>query len=157
MGQQPRPAKVQEALRPYQSALKDLPAMGPDIVGVLVTHGRAIVCLDVFASHDLLLKLWPKLLQSYTTEAAAGRAQGTVTLEEAQRFLVEVRAAQRTPGTTDGAGSAVKIRTERLSGSALLDGEVVVHLDAFPTAANVPAASPGGMDLNERRRDRLGR
>lgn len=149
-------AQVQRTLRPYQNALKDLPAMNPDIVGVIVTHGRTIVCLDVFASHDLLLKLWPKLLQSYTTEAAAGRGQGTVSLEEAQRLLVEVRAARRTPEVTHGAGSAYAIRSDRLDGSALLDGAVVVHLDAFPTAANLPAASPGGMDLGERRRERIG-
>jgi hypothetical protein len=61
---------------------------GGRVVGVVVAYDGAPVWADLFASPQLFEKYWPKLLQSYVTEAVA-RSSGTTaaSLEDARRFL----------------------------------------------------------------------
>jgi hypothetical protein len=74
---------MQEA---YQSVIKQL--RNQNAVGVVVAVKGHIVWADMFASSSLLGKYWPKLLESYATEALT--AQGTreeVGIKQAQVFL----------------------------------------------------------------------
>jgi hypothetical protein len=70
----------------YESVIKQL--RNQNAIGVVVAVKGHIVWADMFASSALLGKYWPKLLDSYATEAlTASGAQSETSIKEAQRFL----------------------------------------------------------------------
>jgi hypothetical protein len=70
----------------YESVIKQL--RNQNAVGVVVAVKGHIVWADMFASSSLLGKYWPKLLDSYATEAlTAPGARAEVSIKEAQSFL----------------------------------------------------------------------
>ena len=70
----------------YESVIKQL--RNQNAVGVVVAVKGHIVWADMFASSALLGKYWPKLLDSYATEALTmPGARAEATLKEAQVFL----------------------------------------------------------------------
>lgn len=77
---------VEPMQKSYESAIKQL--RNQNAVGVVVAVRGRIVWADMFASGALLDKYWPKLLDSYATEAmTASGAHGEVSIKEAQAFL----------------------------------------------------------------------
>jgi hypothetical protein len=66
-------AKVKE----YEAAFKDL-ARGKDVVGVVVVTEGKITAGDIFGSHDLFAKVWPRLLSSYAMDGALSSGLGGV-------------------------------------------------------------------------------
>jgi hypothetical protein len=70
----------------YESVIKQL--RNQSAVGVVVAVKGHIVWADMFASSALLGKYWPKLLDSYATEALTmPGARGETSIKEAQTFL----------------------------------------------------------------------
>jgi hypothetical protein len=70
----------------YESVIKQL--RNQNAIGVVVAVKGRIVWADMFASSSLLAKYWPKLLDSYASEAlTASGAHGEVSIKEAQSFL----------------------------------------------------------------------
>jgi hypothetical protein len=70
----------------YESVIKQL--RNQNAVGVVVAVKGHIVWADMFASSALLAKYWPKLLDSYATEALTmPGAHGETSIKEAERFL----------------------------------------------------------------------
>src|ERR1041385_1759233 len=70
----------------YESVIKQL--RNQNAVGVVVAVKGHIVWADMFASSALLAKYWPKLLDSYATEALTmPGASGETSIKEAERFL----------------------------------------------------------------------
>ncbi len=70
----------------YESVIKQL--RNQNAVGVVVAVKGHIVWADMFASSALLGKYWPKLLDSYATEAlTASGARSETSIKEAQVFL----------------------------------------------------------------------
>jgi hypothetical protein len=70
----------------YESVIKQL--RNQNAIGVVVAVKGRIVWADMFASSALLDKYWPKLLDSYATEAMTASGQkGEVSIKEAQAFL----------------------------------------------------------------------
>src|ERR1041385_656684 len=70
----------------YESVIKQL--RNQNAVGVVVAVKGHIVWADMFASGALLAKYWPKLLDSYATEALTmPGARGETSIKEAQGFL----------------------------------------------------------------------
>ena len=70
----------------YESVIKQL--RNQNAVGVVVAVKGRIVWADMFASSSLLGKYWPKLLDSYASEAlTAPGAHSEVSIKEAQSFL----------------------------------------------------------------------
>ncbi|HKV95144.1 MAG TPA: DUF6569 family protein [Candidatus Angelobacter sp.] len=77
---------VEPMQKSYESVIKQL--RNQNAVGVVVAVRGRIVWADMFASGALLDKYWPKLLDSYATEAmTASGAHGEVGIKEAQAFL----------------------------------------------------------------------
>jgi hypothetical protein len=77
---------VEPMQKSYESVIKQL--RNQNAVGVVVAVKGHIVWADMFASSALLAKYWPKLLDSYATEALTmpgERAEASI--KEAQRFL----------------------------------------------------------------------
>jgi hypothetical protein len=62
---------------------------GKNIIGVVVAVGGRIRSADVFASHTMFGIYWPKLLKSYSLEAAsAGKAMNdAISATAAESFL----------------------------------------------------------------------
>ena len=75
----------------YESVIKQL--RNQNAVGVVVAVKGRIVWADMFASSALLAKYWPKLLDSYATEALTmpGAREG-ISIKEAERFLQDWQA-----------------------------------------------------------------
>jgi hypothetical protein len=70
----------------YESVIKQL--RNQNAVGVVVAVKGRVVWADMFASGTLLSKYWPKLLESYATEAlTVPGARAEASAKEAQEFL----------------------------------------------------------------------
>ena len=70
----------------YESVIKQL--RNQNAVGVVVAVKGHIVWADMFASGALLAKYWPKLLESYATEALTmPGTPGEISIKEAEKFL----------------------------------------------------------------------
>ncbi len=77
---------VEPMQKSYESVIKQL--RNQNAVGVVVAVKGHIVWADMFASSALLAKYWPKLLDSYATEALTmPGARGETSIKEAQAFL----------------------------------------------------------------------
>jgi hypothetical protein len=75
----------------YESVIKQL--RNQNAVGVVVAVKGRIVWADMFASSALLAKYWPKLLDSYATEALTmPGAREETSIKEAERFLLNWQA-----------------------------------------------------------------
>ena len=85
--------KVKATSAAYINSLSGLVRNKPDVIGyVLVINGK-VNSADVYASHALFTKLWPKLLKSNVVEAIAELEKGVdhkpVTSEVVQTFLAD--------------------------------------------------------------------
>jgi hypothetical protein len=77
---------VQPMQKSYESVIKQL--RNQNAIGVVVAVKGRIIWADMFASGSLLDKYWPKLLESYATEAmTASGARAEVSIKDAQAFL----------------------------------------------------------------------
>jgi hypothetical protein len=77
---------VEPMQKSYESVIKQL--RNQNAVGVVVAVKGRIVWADMFASSALLDKYWPKLLDSYATEAmTTSGVRGETGIKEAQAFL----------------------------------------------------------------------
>ena len=64
-------AKVKETTAAYINALNGLLRNKPDVIGYAFAINGHVNSADVYASHALFTKLWPKLLKATATEAIA--------------------------------------------------------------------------------------
>jgi hypothetical protein len=77
---------VEPMRKSYESVIKQL--RNQNAIGVVVAVKGRIVWADMFASGSLLDKYWPKLLDSYATEAmTASGSRADVSMKDAQAFL----------------------------------------------------------------------
>ncbi|HEY2496121.1 MAG TPA: DUF6569 family protein [Candidatus Angelobacter sp.] len=75
----------------YESVIKQL--RNQNAVGVVVAVKGHIVWADMFASGALLGKYWPKLLESYATEALTTQGARTeISIRQAEKFLQDWQA-----------------------------------------------------------------
>jgi hypothetical protein len=66
-------AKVRENTVTYERALSKIIDSKPDVVGYVAAINGRISNADVYASNDLFVALWPKLLQASAVEALSER------------------------------------------------------------------------------------
>jgi len=77
---------VEPMQKSYESVIQQL--RNQNAVGVVVAVKGHIVWADMFASSTLLAKYWPKLLDSYATEAlTTPGARGETSIKQAEGFL----------------------------------------------------------------------
>lgn len=86
-------AKVKETTAAYINALRGLLRNKPDVIGYAFAINGRVNSADVYASHALFAKLWPKLLKATATEALAELDQEPaaepVSTETIQEFLAD--------------------------------------------------------------------
>ena len=85
-------SKVKETSAAYINTLGGLLQSRSDVIGYVLAINGKVTSADVYASHALFAKLWPKLLKSNTVEAIAALNDAEhkpVTSETVQGFLTE--------------------------------------------------------------------
>jgi hypothetical protein len=82
--------KLKASIAGYLKALEPKLAAAPDALGFVFAVNGALNSADLYPSHGLFAKLWPKLLRAAATEAIAeknGRSPAPPTLEQVTAFL----------------------------------------------------------------------
>ncbi len=119
--------KIAEAFR----GMQDIPELYEDTLGVVVGVGKDIVSVDIFTNPYLFKKLWPKILKSSVLSAVLDSdAQGSITQDQAAEYLRSLyeKKYMRAPGLDLG----FELSAADKSVNALLFGDAVIHLAAFP-------------------------
>jgi hypothetical protein len=97
--------KVQEAVDAYSKKMAKVPEEKKDALGYVVAINGKVICADVYASRDLFLKLWPKLLKSCAVEAFAEREKdkkfAPATEETVKKFLADSEKGKTTKQDVD--------------------------------------------------------
>jgi hypothetical protein len=129
----PKAPEVQARMKPYKDALISLPRTVPMGSGVAVAVGDQVLCVDLFGNRSLFQDLYPKLLDSYVTDAMnKPRGWRGVTQRDVEEILNWAKTAEEREVSTPGTGWAEEIKGSRVSGTALFDKGAIVHLDLFP-------------------------
>jgi hypothetical protein len=85
--------KLGEMVAAYEKALKDSIEGKDDVIGLAIVVNGAMNSAEVYASHELFVKLWPKLLRASAietvTESQQGKKFDTPRLETVAAWLAE--------------------------------------------------------------------
>jgi hypothetical protein len=135
-----RTAAMHDAFRQSEAALESLRGrfqLPAECVGIAVLDGEAFLGLDLFDRESSLQFLWKSLLDSYAMDWLNRRdarleiANGLVA--DVQELLGEITNADWSRHEPPGVGVDYRLRSDRLSGSALLwEDRSIVHLQVFP-------------------------
>ena len=137
---------VQDGLREYKDELHDrVPELAPNALGVAVVVGNRLVCVDAFSSPAMFRKMWSRLLDSYVIDALSRQPSGKMTRQQVSDFLKEAAAASIVQQPTVGGGQLMRIEGDEATGSALVSGKEVIHLDLFP--ADESESTPMRLDI----------
>lgn len=120
-------------------------------VGYIGMIRGKIASIEIFANAKLFRKMWPKLLKALTLDAIDPNFKGSrFDTASIPAFLNRLPKASFQKTRTPGIGREYLIAHSDLSGTLLLDGPTLVHLNLFPEDANSQA------DANQPRRRFLG-
>lgn len=124
---------VNDAVSASRDRVGDLLALRPlpGQTGVVVTRGRTVLGVDLFATPDLLAAYWPSILSSYAADARGTRPPTRPSATVVLRTLRHLAAtpARRSPGV--GLGTDLAVDTRYLVGVGLEHDDRLVHLSAF--------------------------
>lgn len=123
---------VQKKSKKYVDALEKAPSISKNTVGVVVAVGDEIIAADIFSSPSLFQRFWRKLLKSYVLEAIDKDDEGNVTKKEAEKFLAQVYKADVVEEPSTGSGELFSLKSGKITASALLFKDTVLHMDVFP-------------------------
>jgi hypothetical protein len=118
--------KVREAIEKYVSALADAPGGKDDVIGYAAVINGKMNCADVYGSHQLFTKLWPRSLKSLATEAAAerrtaggaGEAVAEMPIDKVEAALRDAKEGKK---TANEVGDAVEVITTDSDDSVLFE------------------------------------
>jgi hypothetical protein len=91
--------KVLEAVEAYVKKIQASPKDKKDVIGYAVCINGKVNNADVYASHGLFLKLWPKLLKASAVEAVAEKNDkkfDPATEKAVQTFLADAEKGKKT-------------------------------------------------------------
>ena len=123
--------------------------------GFIVGLGGHVVGLEYLSSSDCYLDVHSQLIESYTMDALVENLSGVspeLTLEESQRFLEQIWSASQETFRSAAAGTDVRLESEHLVGSGLVEGEELIHLSAFARQNTGQQYSPRMASYRHRRR-----
>jgi hypothetical protein len=103
--------KVKQKMEDFKRELSQLAEKHPDSLGYVVAVNGKVTGADVYASHDLFRKLWPKLLDSAAVEAMAAPGQGG---KVEPPSMPDVRAAATGYGARVSSEQQINSRTNSL-------------------------------------------
>jgi len=99
--------------------------------GVLVTSGEDIVGMDLFDSPKVLLKIWPRLSESYFFEAAVREKCKRTLKSNATAFLKVLPSIIQFADKPSGFGQELEFSAEDYAGSGIWYKGRLCHLSAF--------------------------
>jgi len=103
--------KVQQTANGFKKDLAGLADQHPDALGYVVAVNGKVTGADVYATHDLFRKLWPKMLESAAVEAMASARPGEKTVPPP---MDEVRMAATGNGARVSGENQLNRRTNSL-------------------------------------------
>lgn len=121
---------VREEINSYTEKFMKFPKLDNNTIGVVVTTGHRIICVDIFANNQLLNKYWHKLIKSYAMDAIS-ESKSLVNKEEVQELLNALAESRYISIGTPGVGNLFTVETDFGKGSALLHKGNPVHVDFF--------------------------
>jgi len=74
-------------LKKYTDFFKPLFAGEPDVIGLVVVSGDAILGCDMFATHEMFMAHYPDLINAYATQAITTGKAVSVPYGNVQRYL----------------------------------------------------------------------
>lgn len=108
---QPVQATIDKVANDYDNLLQEL--RETDAKGVVVAINGQLVWADIFASNDLLMRYWHKLVRSYAAESLSTVAQkGQVDQNSAQAFLDRRSGSREVIETDEGVFRRAEISGE---------------------------------------------
>jgi hypothetical protein len=118
-------AAQKDLVQAYQEALPY-----PDhALGMVVGLGGQWVGCDLFDQADTARHYWPRLVRACAPEAA--RSAHLLPTTSAQAWLDDLHTCRAQTFDSPGLGLDVRLQGPRLTGSALVYAEVLVHLSLF--------------------------
>lgn len=126
--------EVRKKVKTYKNKLQALPAKVENMIGAIVVLKGRFLALDAFGHPALFKKLWPKLIGSYALDAVGGTPRGPAVnnVKEAVLLLIKIDRAQVGISRGIGLGTVRHINDKDVDGSALVLGNRLVHMAAFP-------------------------
>lgn len=127
--------KVREKTERYVDALKGIPRLDEDAVGVAVAIGNKIVTIDIFGDPKLFSGLWDKLLRSYAMGAIAENSRGVdakITQEKVKEILRQLYETRFERKGGIALGEELSTTTSDVISSVLVYKGSIIHLSAFP-------------------------
>jgi hypothetical protein len=119
--------KVLEAVAAYEKALKGTVDGKNDVIGIAVAVNGKMNSADVYATHDLFTKLWPKVLNAAVVEAVTelekGKKLESPTLDAAKSFLADAEKGKRSDKEINARLAEVTQEGEKLLLFETLDRE----------------------------------
>ena len=125
--------QVKRTAADFQADLGGLAAKNPDALGYVVVVNGKVTGADVYATHELFRKLWPKLLDSASVEAMAAANPGE---KFSPPSMADVRAAATGYGARVSEEKQLNRRTSSLK-AELPQGTVLETRDSTTPAAPV--------------------
>jgi hypothetical protein len=128
----------------YESRMKRIPTLYPDAVGVVIGVGSAITSVDVFANPQVFRELWPKILKSSAMAAILRKASGSVSQNDAVRFLRTLHNRHYVRRPAIDLGEEHSAADGEVNVNALVYGGAVIHMAAFPEPGSIWSEKASG-------------
>ena len=125
---------VQERIAAFEKALAPLGSQRKDMVGFVAAVDGAVVSADLFANHDLMQALWPKLLKAVAIDAitSASPRDRMPSEQEVRAFLKRGYKGARKKTDNPGMGAEYLVEAgSDIDGTLLVYNGEMVHLSLF--------------------------
>jgi hypothetical protein len=126
---------VREKVVEHERYFQNIPTLHRDTIGVVVGVGGQIVSVDLFTDPSIFQALWPKILKSSALAAVSGGRGGSVTQDDAARFIRRLYDARYQRKTAVDLGVEFSAY-EGVNVNALVYKNAVIHLSAFSQEKN---------------------
>lgn len=101
--------------------------------GMIATCGEEILCVDLFGYKNLFTRLAPKLLASYGLDAIEKIfTSSSPPTDTVKKFFIHLQRIRSRLFPSVGLGVELRFQSTKIVGRALLFGEDLLHLSAFP-------------------------
>lgn len=135
---------LNDKLAKCESALAEVGKGKDDVIGVAVVVNGAVAGADVFGSHDLFGKMWPKLLKAAAAEALAefkaDKKFDALSAEAVEKFLSEAAAGESKEIVPAPAASQTRGQVENVARQQTINDTPQPQIAAPP--ADAPTAQP---------------
>jgi hypothetical protein len=121
-----------------EERLAAIPRLYPDAVGVVIGLGDRIVSADIFVSPEVFGPLWPKILRSAAVGTAGRGDSGSISQNDAARFLRGLYGRRYVERTAVDLGSELAAADGQVNVNALVHPDRIFHLAAFPEDLHQP-------------------